>query len=151
VTINRIRRAAVGLAALAALSAGCSGGDTLVPVEGTVYLDGQPVAAGQNVVGYVVLHADPARGNKNLEDVKGDIGPDGKFTISTRDKAGAAPGWYFVTVELARTNPSNPYDYKALIPDKYLDPKQSGLSFEVVPKAEKGRYDLHLEAAPKGK
>jgi hypothetical protein len=91
-----------------------------------------------------VFHADPGRGNANMEDVKGDIGPDGRYVIYTRDKKGAAPGWYFVTVELARTNPKDPYDYKAMVPEKYLDKAKSGLAFEVVKSPEPGRYDIRL-------
>lgn len=146
---NPLRPAAVALAAAAALVAGCGGGPTLHPVEGTVYLDGNPVPASETLTGYVVLHADPARGNTNGEDVKGDIGPDGRFTVHTRDKKGVAPGWYFVTVELARTNPKDPYDYKGLIDDKYLDKKKSGLAFEVIPSPEPGRYDIKVESVKK--
>ena len=140
---------AVVLAAAVALVAGCSGGPDLAPVEGTVYLNGEPVKAGENVTGYVVFHADPARGNKNMEDVKGDIGPDGKYVIYTRDKKGASAGWYFVTVDLARTNPKDPYDYKAMVSEKYLDKTKSGLAFEVVASPERGRYDIKLESVGK--
>ena len=141
----------IALAAAVALVAGCSSGLNLAPVEGTVYLDGEPVKAGENVTGYVVFHADPARGNKNMEDVKGDIGPDGRYTIYTRDKEGALAGWYFVTVDLARTNPKDPYDYKAMVSEKYLDKTKSGLAFEVIPNPEPGRYDIKLESVGKKK
>ena len=114
-----------------------------------MFLDGNPVQTSETLTGYVVLHADAARGNTIGEDVKGDIGPDGKFTVYTRDKKGAAPGWYFVTVELARTNPKDPYDYKAVIDEKYLDRKKSGLAFEVVPSPEAGRYDIKVESIKK--
>jgi len=82
-----------------------------------------------------------------MEDVKGDIGPDGRYTVYTRDKKGAAPGWYFVTVDLARTNPKDPYDYKAMVSEKYLDKAKSGLAFEVIKNPEPGRYDIRLESA----
>jgi hypothetical protein len=142
---------AAELAAAVLVVAGCSSGPTLHPVEGTVFLDGEPVKAGENVTGYVVLHADPARGNTNMEDVKADIRPDGRFTIYTRDKQGALAGWYFVTVDLARTNPKDPYDYKPMVSEKYLDKKKSGLEFEVVPSPEAGRYDIKLESVGKKK
>jgi hypothetical protein len=142
-----VRRALAGVFAAAAL-AGCSGGTVLHPVEGTVYLDGNPVQAGERLTGYVVLHADPARGNTNLEDTKGDIGPDGRYTIYTRDQKGAPPGWYLVSVDLARTNPNDPYDYKPLVAAKYLDQRKSGLEFEVVAKPEPGRYDIRLDGLP---
>lgn len=130
--------------AIVALAGGCSSGPALYPVEGTVYLDDAPVQTGEMVTGYVVFHADPARGNNNLEDVKADIGPDGKYVVYTRDKEGALPGWYFVTVDLARTNPKDPYDYKAMVSEKYLDKKKSGLEFEVVKDPQPGRYDIRL-------
>ena len=143
------RRALAGAVAAALLAAGCSGGPVLHPVEGTVYLDGNPVQAGERLTGYVVFHADPARGNTNMEDVKGDIGPDGKYVIYTRDQKGTTPGWYFVTVDLARTNPKDPYDYKAMVSEKYLDKAKSGLAFEVVKSPEPGRYDIRLESIGK--
>jgi hypothetical protein len=146
-----VRRALAGIVAAATLAAGCGGGPTLHPVEGTVYLDGNPVQTGETVTGYVVFHADPARGNTNMEDTKAEIGPDGRYTIYTRDKKGAPPGWYFVTVDLARTNPKDPYDYKPMVSARYLDKAKSGLAFEVVSGPEAGRYDIRLEAAPKGK
>jgi hypothetical protein len=141
-----MRWSAAVLLALIALTTGCSGGPQLVTVEGTVYLDGVPVQTGETVTGYVVFHADPARGNSNMEDVKGDIRPDGRYTIYTRDKKGASPGWYFVTVDLARTNPKDPYDYKAMVSETYLDKRKSGLEFEVVNNPEPGRYDIRLES-----
>ena len=144
------RRAVIGAAAVVALAAGCGGGGpNLVGVEGTVYLDGAPVQTGETVTGYVVFHADPARGNTNMEDVKGDIGPDGKYVIYTRDQKGTTPGWYFVTVDLARTNPKDPYDYKPMVSEKYLDKAKSGLAFEVVKSPEPGRYDIRLESIGK--
>lgn len=142
------RRGLAGALAAAALAAGCSGGPVLHPVEGTVYVDGNPVQAGERLTGYVVLHADPARGNTNMEETKADIGPDGRYTVYTRDKQGAPPGWYFVTVELARTNPKDPYDFEPLVDAKYMDKKKSGLEFEVVAKPAKDRYDIRLEGLP---
>jgi hypothetical protein len=145
VTADRLRPLLAGLFAAAALAAGCGGGPIVHPVEGTVYLDGAPVQTGELVTGYVVFHADAARGNTNMEDVKGIIEADGRYTIYTRAEKGAAPGWYFVTVELARTNPKDPYDYRAMVSEAYLDKTKSGLAFEVVPKPEPGRYDIRLE------
>jgi len=144
--VRPIGRAVAGAVIVAALSVGCSGGPNLVTVEGTVYVDGTPVQTGETVTGYVILHADPARGNMNGEDVKATIGPDGRYTIYTRDKQGASPGWYFVTVDLARTNPNDPYDYKAMVSEKYLHKTKSGLAFEVVSNPEKDRYDIRLES-----
>ena len=129
----------------AIVAAGCSQGPKLVMVRGTVYLNGKPVQAGETVTGYVVFHADPAKGNTTMEDVKANIEADGSYRLYTRDKEGAPLGWYFVTVELARTSPQDPYDYKAIISERYLDKTKSNLAFEVVAKPEPGRYDVKLE------
>jgi hypothetical protein len=140
-----VRWSLLAALSLAVFAAGCASGPKLVRVEGKVYLNDAPVQTGDTVTGYVVFHADPARGNKNLEDVKGTIEADGSYRISTRNKEGTLPGWYFVTVELARTNPKDPYDYKAMIPDRYLDKTKSKLAFEVVENPEAHRYDIKLE------
>jgi hypothetical protein len=140
-----VARCCLGLTlALAVLAAGCRKGPKLVPVVGKVYLKGAPVQTGETVTGFVVFHADPARGNKNLEDVKATIEADGTYRVHTRDKEGALPGWYFVTVELARTNPKDPYDHKPMIPERYVDKTKSKLEFEVVDSPEPGRYDIKL-------
>src|SRR5881275_2808703 len=53
-TATRRAAGAAVLAAAIALVAGCGGGPTLHPVEGTVSVDGEPVKAGETVTGYVV-------------------------------------------------------------------------------------------------
>jgi len=136
---------AVGLG----LAAGCGGGAKLVPVEGKVFVNDQPVQAGETVKGYVVLHPDQSKGNLTQEHVSAEIGPDGSFKVVTRDKEGAPPGWYRVTVDLAETKASDPYYFKKKIPDKYYEKDKSGLVFEVVEKPEPGRYDLKLSGLGK--
>lgn len=123
---------------------GCGGGPKLVPVKGKVYLAEQPVSAGETVKGFVVLHPDAEKGNKTQEQVQGEIGADGSFTVFTRDKEGAPLGWYKVTVDLADVKASDPYYYKPKIDDKYLEKDKSGLALEVVESPEPGRYDLKL-------
>jgi hypothetical protein len=136
---------AIGLA----LTAGCGGGPKLLPVEGKVLVNDQPVPAGDTVKGYVVLHPDQSKGNMTQDHVKADIGPDGSFKAFAGPKEGVPPGWYKVTVELARTNPNNPYDFKTLIDTKYMEKDKSGLVFEVVENPEPGRYDLKLKGTGK--
>jgi hypothetical protein len=50
-----------------------------------------------------------------------------------------------VTVELAETNPNDPYHFKPMIPDRYLDRTRSKLAIEVVANPESGRYDLKID------
>jgi hypothetical protein len=137
-------------AGLTALAGGCgAGGPKFAPVKGKVaYADGSPVEAGERLTGYVVFHADSSKGNATGEVAQGQIQPDGSFSLLTRDKEGAFVGWYKVTVDIARTNPKDPYDYKPLIPERYKAPDKSGLTAEVVETAEPGRYDLKVEKLP---
>lgn len=142
---RRLARTAL-LAGLLTLAAGCGqSGPKLVPVEGKVFVGAAPAQTGPTVTGYVVYHADPARGNKNMEDIKASIEADGSYKIFTRDKPGAPVGWYRVTVELAETNPNDPYYFKPKIQAKYLEKDKSGLEVEVVENPEPGRYDLKVE------
>jgi hypothetical protein len=141
---------AAALAVAVGLAAGCGrGGPRLVPVEGKVFVNDQPVQAGETVKGYVVLHPDQSKGNMTQEHVSATINPDGSFKVVTRDREGAPTGSYKVTVDLAKTNPKDPYDYKALIEGKYLEKDKSGLVFEVVENPEPGRYDIKIPGKAK--
>ena len=133
---------------LTALAGGCgAGGPKFAPVKGKVtYADGTPIEAGERLTGYVVFHADAAKGNKTGEVAQGQIQPDGSFSLLTRDKEGAFVGWYKVTVDVARTNPKDPYDYKRKVADRYVEKDQSGLAVEVVDSPEPGRYDLRVKS-----
>lgn len=128
---------------------GCGGGPKLVKVQGKVYLDDQPVAGSDALKGYVVFHADKEKGNTSQEVVQGAIGEDGTYVLFTREKEGATPGWYKVTVDLAETKANDPYYYKPKVDDKYLDLNKSGLVMEVIESPEAGRYDLKLPSRKK--
>jgi hypothetical protein len=139
---------------LVLLAGGCKSAPKLVPVSGKVaFSDGRPVETGPTVTvtGYVVFSADPTKGNTSMEVIQGSIGPDGSYKLLTRDKEGAFPGWYKVTVDVARTNPKDPYDYKRLVDDRFVDKDKSGIAVEVVENPEPGRYDLKVERHPNAK
>ena len=80
----------------------------------------------------------------------GKIASDGTYTLSTGDAAGAAPGWYRVTVSsLADTSFSQPgaqgFTYpQSLLPEKYRDPEQSLLTCEVKP-SRTNNIDFNLD------
>ena len=114
-----------------------------------MFVNDQPVQAGETVKGYVVLHPDQTKGNTTQEQVSAEIGPDGSFKVLTRDKEGAPPGWYKVTVDLAETKASDPYYFRKKILDKYYEKDKSGIAFEVVENPEPGRYDLKLKGIGK--
>jgi len=68
--------------------AGCA--QTLVPVEGTVTIEGK----GPLTQGEVVYYPDGSAGKIP----RGKIGSDGKYHLETDGKAGAPPGKYKVTI-----------------------------------------------------
>lgn len=128
----------------AGLLAGCAGGEKLIEVQGQVVVGSQPATKG---MGYVTFHPDDKQGNKSLEEPVGAIGPDGTYTLKTREKPGAAPGWYKVGVSIAEVlDPKNPYVTKWLMPqpDKYQDWSKSGIRIEVVAQPQPGQYDIRL-------
>jgi hypothetical protein len=74
------------------LVAGCSGANTLYPVHGTVYLDGQP--ATELAGGTVTLNSGELH-----KSASGQIQTDGTYRLgSLRQDDGALPGKYEVTV-----------------------------------------------------
>ena len=134
------RSAVFGIAALA-LAAGCGKEAVkLVPVAGTLTVNGKPVPAGS-----VQLRADPARGNRSMEVPVGVIRPDGRFELETGGKKGVPPGWWKVVVLAdnfqAADPPPSPFwpdfppDYKPpapLVHERYLSAATSDVSLEVV-------------------
>ena len=129
---------------LAALAAGCSSGERLIEVKGRVLVGDKPVGKG---MGFVTFHPDAKKGNKSLEEAVGAVQPDGSYTLITREKPGAASGWYKVGVSIAEViDPKNPYVTKWLMPDKdkYSDWSKSGIQIEVVATPQAGQYDIKL-------
>src|SRR5262245_52363280 len=79
---------------LCAFVAGCGADDNLVPVEGRVLLQGQPLSG---LSGSVTFVPDSSKGNTSSASAVGEIA-EGRYRLSTRGKPGAAPGWYKVVV-----------------------------------------------------
>ena len=108
---------------------GCGGSDSnLGKVEGVVLLNGKPVPSGKVVF-------QPAAGRGAV----GVIQPDGTFTMGTYgDTDGAVIGEHKVAIvayeaaKVGRPDPTAPRaPVKALVPERYLAPGTSGLTFEV--------------------
>jgi hypothetical protein len=96
--------------------------------------------------GFVIFHPDTTRGNTSKEEPRADLDKQGNYVLFTRLDQGAAPGWYRVAVTAAdQLDPKNPYFTKWLIPQKYIDPKTSGIAVQVVERAAAGTYDLKLD------
>jgi hypothetical protein len=131
------------LVAFALLVGGCgSPAESLVPVTGQVKFAGKPLTAGA-----VIFLPDTAKGNTTDREPRGNIGPDGRYTLVSHPDPGAPPGWYKVGVVANEpADPKNPYARtRSLIPEQLNNPAESGLTVEVRRNAPPGAYDLDLK------
>jgi len=120
--------------------AGCGpGGPSLIPVEGKITADNEPLAKGS-----LAFHPDAAKGNASKKTGAADI-KDGSYKLYTDGRPGAPAGWYKVTVVSAgepdNTKPEAPV--KSLVAPRYADSKLTDQYIEV--KAG-GSYDLKVSA-----
>ena len=120
---------------LALTSAGCHGSGaagTTYEVKGRILLaNGKPLTVGR----VTFIASDDLR-----PPASGDLGPDGGFTLTTRDPGdGAAPGPYKVRIEPAEGNAKARRPSRPLFPLKYVDEDSSGLTVTV--RAEPNQLD----------
>jgi len=110
--------------------AGCGdGGLTLVPAVGVVTLDGKPVADAGVI--FTPVGGGPA--------ASASTDSNGRFQLHTVNRPGAVPGEHVVTVTKQETTglgdfgAVGPGGIKTIwnVPEKYSNPKTSGLEFEV--------------------
>jgi hypothetical protein len=125
--------------ALVALTlAGCSGQESLATVDGIVRLDGRPLTTG--TVRFV-----PPAGRV----ATGEIQSDGSFRLGTYGQSdGALLGMHKVAIIAYQTGGDGRPAYesgaqanKPLVPQRYMAPGTSGLTFEVKP----GKNQANLE------
>jgi hypothetical protein len=145
------RRVAGAAAVLALLAAGCdsSGVGKTVPVVGKITVNGEPLTID---TAYVLFRPDRARGNNSPFEPAGAVDEEGNYTLSTKGKEGAPPGWYLVEVfasaPAAAGHPGKRTAASAapvsIIDSKYNSVKTSGLAKEVVDHPGPGAYDLQL-------
>jgi hypothetical protein len=108
-----------------ALLTGCpSSNEQLTPVKGKVTYKGAPLPGGT-----IVFIPDPSRGTHGRLAVA-EIQTDGTFSLKTDGTLGAVPGWHKVTVASVQAAAPGQVPL-SLVPVKYRDPQQSGLSYEV--------------------
>ena len=138
----RAHRIAVGLAVLVAII-GCdsSGVGRLVPVQGKVTYEGQPLATGS-----LAFKPDAEKGNTSKFEPAANIEADGSYRLFTAEREGAPLGWYKVSVVAqSPADEKNPYAaMKSLIPARYAETGTSNLAIEVVETPPAGAYDLKL-------
>jgi hypothetical protein len=145
--LGHLRRRLTGIAGFVAIVGaalvGCgkdaAPGEKLIPVAGTVTLNGQPLTTGG-----VTFHADVAKGNNTQHLPAGVLDAAGKYKLLTAAREGAPPGWYKVAVSAqAPADAKNPYaPPRHLIHPKFGDPKTSGLTVQVVENPASGAYDF---------
>jgi hypothetical protein len=144
-----LRPATLVALVVALLAAGCGGGNTQ-PVSGTVTIDGNPLAARNGVVTFV---PDKAKGNVTADEPAGTVDDRGHYTLYTKGRRGAPPGWYKVVVTgLADAPPAaakGPLTQrpvpKSAVPARYGRAETTPLEVEVVASPATGAYDLTLK------
>jgi hypothetical protein len=121
----RDRWGGVALAVVTLAVAGCDEGgrSSMVPVDGVVLLDGQPLQGG-------TVTFQPAVGQAAI----GEIGNDGRFKLSTHARHdGVAPGTYRVSVTANEPLPAEESSPDALpsslVPLRYTRVGTSGIEF----------------------
>jgi hypothetical protein len=148
---RRGRLAMVCACMLAATVVGCgddSGVGKTYPVKGQVTLNGKPVTAENSTV---LFKPDPDKGNRSPFEPAGTLDDEGNYTLVTKGKSGAPPGWYKVIVTAFEGRAEHPKTKQAmrpvarsLVPAKYGSAKTTPLSIEVVESPAPGAYDLKL-------
>ena len=129
---------------------GCSGSKELplVPVSGTLKLEGKPLP-----VGWITYYADEAKGNTLALIPLAEIHKDGRYELTTNGKPGAPPGFWKVvvaaTLDPIPIRPPPPVNGKPWQPnwlthDKYTKPETTDLRVEVIENPAAGRYDFDL-------
>jgi hypothetical protein len=108
---------------------GCSKGPDLVPVSGQVLIDGQPLTAGH--IQFIPENERPA---------SGEIGADGRFTLTTYDDGdGCARGTHQIVVMASKQ--LSPTRTQHLAPPKYGAIGRSGLTATI----DESTEDLKVE------
>jgi hypothetical protein len=109
----------IAAAGLALLLSGCSDRPKLIPVSGVVLIDGQPLP-------YGAVQVQP----KDARAAYGELGPDGRFTLTCYDpNDGCVPGTH--TVVVVAGEPAGPNAIRWLAPKKYSEGATSGLTIDV--------------------
>jgi hypothetical protein len=137
---------------LVILAAGCtdtSGVGKTYPVSGKVTLDDKPLTGAMTLL---LFKPDTAKGNTSLFEPSGQADDQGNYTLVTRGKSGAPPGWYKVIVtattlpkEEGKRSPGRKSSgVKSLLSPRYGQASTTPISIEVVESPADGAYDIKL-------
>jgi hypothetical protein len=122
--------------------------EILVPVSGTIKVDGKPLT-----VGWITFYPDEAAGNTSSRLPLAQIAKDGTYELTTNSKPGALPGFYKVVVVATHdeipvrpkfNEDGKPRQPKWLTHEKYTRPQSTDVQFEVVEQPAPRSYDLDL-------
>lgn len=115
-------------------------GPELVPVSGTIRVDGKPLAKAG-----ISFRPDETRGNRTSYQPGGTSDENGKYELRAAAKSGAPPGWYKVVVFPYAPAPGGDAPEVPPLPfdEKYADPDTTDLNVEV--KAGEGPVTIDLE------
>ena len=114
----------------------------VVPVKGKVAVNGKALKTGS-----ITFWPDESKGNKSQFEAGGTIGEDGSYELFTKERKGAPPGAYKVTI-VAQEIPDATKPEKAppsLVPAVYNDKKTTTLTKEVVESPAAGAYDFDVK------
>jgi len=140
--IQALGRSACILVAAASLT-GCNSGPKLVPVTGTVTLDGKPLD-GANIA------FSPHPGNEYPAQGTDVTGAEGNYKLSTNGRAGLPPGKYTVSISKLAVKPG------VELPENFkMDPimaKMAGLTKETLPASVSGvgKSQFERDVGPDG-
>jgi hypothetical protein len=136
---GRVLTLALAASAMALAPLGCGGGPEMAGVSGRVTYNGKPVSKG--TISFV--STDPDRPNAT-----GQLDANGRYRLQTHEPGdGARLGDYDVTIythqeERLQYVPKTPQKVERLTPEKYENPKTSGLKRTV--KSGSNSIDLEL-------
>jgi hypothetical protein len=134
-TTSAFRIGATALALVtAALLTGCDQGPKLVPIEGQVTLDGQPLT-------YGYVRVIPANGRPAF----GQLDDQGRFKLMTDDEEGCPVGNH--VVEVGSTKAISELEQRRYAPTKY----ESGITTDLKIDVKEPRKDVVIELKGDGK
>jgi hypothetical protein len=137
------RKALSSWFALLTLVVGC--GEKLASVQGTITLDGKPIASGENLSGNVTFYPTDGKGVPAV----GRIDSNGRYEMATASNVGLPPGSYDVAIvatQIIIPEPGATPSGRPITPRRYASTKDSGLQAQVEPGA--NTIDFALESQP---
>jgi hypothetical protein len=146
----RVRLSRTAVVLLLALAAGCgdaSGVGTTYPVTGKITVDDRPLTATSTVV---LFKPDAARGNTSAFEPTGTVDEQGTYTLLTKGKGGAPPGWYKVVVTATEVSGGGKGSAskrpvpQSLVAPRYGQATTTTVSIEVIESPGPNAYDIKL-------